>query len=218
MSILGVGSGRTVVYCVKRISEKVKRGEIEIKACIPTSFQAKEMIINAGLPLGELNQYPVIDILFDGADEVDEDLNCIKGGGGCHFQEKLIANASKLRVMVADAKKLTKKLGTYWTKGVPVEVHPMAYINVSKEIKKLGGNPILRYASTAKAGPLITDNGNFILDTVFPDLSFPRDIEQKLKCIAGVIEVGIFTRLFDFAYLGFKDGHVEVKTLNACPV
>lgn len=90
------------------------------------------MILKYGLPLGELNQYPKIDIVFDGADEVDEDLNCIKGGGGCHFQEKLIAKASDYCVIVADGKKLSKKLGSYWDKGVPVEVHPMAYVSVSQ--------------------------------------------------------------------------------------
>ncbi|KAJ3002511.1 UNVERIFIED_CONTAM: hypothetical protein HDU68_006191, partial [Siphonaria sp. JEL0065] len=93
--VIGIGSGSTVVYCVERLSQRFKtEPDLKIKACIPTSFQANQLILEAGLPLAELNAHPIIDVTFDGADEIDASLNCIKGGGGCHLQEKLVAAAS----------------------------------------------------------------------------------------------------------------------------
>jgi ribose 5-phosphate isomerase A len=103
------------VYCVERLAQKFKEdgnSALNLIACIPTSFQAKQLIMEAGLPLSELNVHPVIDVVFDGADEIDPMLNCIKGGGGCHLQEKLVASSAKLFVIVADYRKESKALGT----------------------------------------------------------------------------------------------------------
>ena len=146
------GSGSTVIFCVDRLAQRVKQENLSIVACIPTSFQSKQLIIEAGLPLvsffpglpplhsqaqlahysqqADLNQHPIIDVAFDGADEVDSSLNCIKGGGACQLQEKLVAAAAKKFVVVADYRKDAEVLGTQWKAGVPLEVIPMAYVPI----------------------------------------------------------------------------------------
>lgn len=115
--------------------------------CIPSSFQATQLILKHGLTLGDLSQYPVIDVAIDGADEVDVDLNCIKGGGGCQLQEKIVIANAKQFVIIADYRKDSRTLGTTWTKGVPVEVIPMAYVPVMNKMKTVrAGQPSLRMA------------------------------------------------------------------------
>lgn len=110
---MGIGSGSTIVFCVERLQQLKEEGKLSmLRACIPTSFQSKQLIIEAGLPLGDLNQFPEIDTAFDGADEIDPLLNCIKGGGACHLQEKLVAAAAAKFVLVADYRKISPALGT----------------------------------------------------------------------------------------------------------
>ncbi|KAJ3346612.1 hypothetical protein HDU91_006991 [Kappamyces sp. JEL0680] len=152
------GSGSTVVYAVQQLGALVKKGHVQVRACIPSSFQAQQLILENGLPLGSLNEYPVLDIAFDGADEVDPNGNCIKGGGGCQLQEKLVIANSKKWFVVADYRKDSALLGSQWSKGVPIEVIPMAYKAVMAKLEKLGGKPTLRMAVN-KAGPVVTDNG-----------------------------------------------------------
>jgi ribose 5-phosphate isomerase A len=160
MHVIGIGSGSTVVYAVERLGQLQKAGKIHVKACIPSSFQAQQLILKNDLPLGTLNQYPEIDITIDGADEIDDQLNCIKGGGGCHLQEKLNIVNSKKFIIVADYTKKSTKLGTVviiinkWNKGIPLEVIPLAYVSVQKQLEKLNGKAVLRMA-TAKAGDCI---------------------------------------------------------------
>ncbi|KAJ3103764.1 hypothetical protein HDU97_009860 [Phlyctochytrium planicorne] len=204
-TVIGIGSGSTVVYCVKRLEERVKAGEVKVKACIPTSFQAKQLIIEAGLPLAELNSYPEIDVAFDGADEVDASLSCIKGGGGCQLQEKLVAAAAKKFVIVADYRKDSSILGTQWNKGVPLEVIPMAYVSIEKKIKALGGTPHLRMA-VKKAGPVVTDNGNLVIDADFGTIADPRSLHNALIHIPGIVETGLFCDMATWAYFGCADG------------
>ncbi|KAJ3213835.1 Splicing factor 3B subunit 1 [Dinochytrium kinnereticum] len=209
--IIGIGSGSTVVYCVERLAQIVEEGKVAVKACVPTSFQAKQLIMEAGLPLADLNSYPEIDVAFDGADEADSQLNCIKGGGGCQLQEKLVAAAAKKFVIVADYRKDSAVLGTQWTKGVPVEVIPMAYVSIEKKIASLGGTSTLRMA-TRKAGPVVTDNGNLILDVDFGRITEPQRIHLLLIQIPGVVETGLFCSMATWAYFGCADGSVKVVT------
>lgn len=110
--IIGIGSGSTVVYAVERLGQRFAAKELSIIACIPSSFQAQQLILENGLPLATLNQFPEIDIAFDGADETDSQLNCIKGGGACQLQEKLLISNAKKFYIVADYRKESPALGT----------------------------------------------------------------------------------------------------------
>jgi len=205
--ILGIGSGSTVVYAVKKIAEMNQNNNLNLK-CIPTSFQSRQLIVENGLTLVSLDQYPEIDLDIDGADEIDKSLNLIKGGGGCLVQEKIIASASKILVIIADYTKKSEFLGEQWKKGVPIEIIPLAHIPIMKKLEKLGGTPVLRMAQ-AKAGPIISDNGNFIIDADFGIIKNPLDLNLKLLQIPGVVDSGLFLGMAHAAYIGQKDGTVK---------
>ncbi|SAL95935.1 hypothetical protein [Absidia glauca] len=208
--VIGIGSGSTVVYVVERILQKPELANL---VYIPTSFQSKLLIIEGGLTLGSIEQYPDIDVTIDGADEVDPQLNAIKGGGACQFQEKVVAEAAKKFVIVADYRKKSTKLGVEWTKGVPIEVVPMAYKLVmrSLESKLTVQQPLeskLRMAIN-KAGPVVTDNGNFVIDAHFGAIERPACLLKELKGLTGVYEVGLFCNMAQIAYFGEADGNVS---------
>ncbi len=204
--VLGIGSGSTVVYAVERIAEMNSKEKLNLK-CIPTSFQSHQLIVEHDLTLVSLDQFPEIDLDIDGADEIDMDLNLIKGGGGCLVQEKIIASNSKKLVIVADFRKNSKKLGENWKKGVPVEVIPISYVPLMRKLEKLGGSPTLRMAQ-AKAGPVVSDNGNFILDVDFGVINNPKELNMKILTIPGVVDTGLFIDLASIAYIGKEDGNV----------
>jgi len=155
------------VYVIERLAERVKSEGIKV-VCVPTSFQSRGLLLKHGLKVGTLDDYPEIDVTIDGADEVDANLALIKGGGACQTQEKVVAANSKVLVIVADFRKDSKQLGEQWKKGVPVEVMPFAYVPVMNRLRTLGGQPTLRMGTAeTKMGPVVTDNGNFVLDVVF---------------------------------------------------
>ncbi|KAM9143582.1 ribose-5-phosphate isomerase isoform 1-T1 [Pangshura tecta] len=144
--VLGIGSGSTIVPVVLRLAERVKQENLNI-VCIPTSFQARQLILQNGLSLSDLDRHPELDVAIDGADEVDSDLSLIKGGGGCLTQEKIVAGYAKCFVVVADYRKNSKNLGEQWKKGIPIEVIPMAYVPVTRALtRKFGGVAELRMA------------------------------------------------------------------------
>lgn len=151
---IGIGSGSTIVYAVQRLKLLSDKGSVKFR-CVPTSFQAQELIVEAGLELSDLSRTPELDFVIDGADEVDSRLNCIKGGGGCLVQEKVVAACTDTFVLIADyRKRSTTTLGTSWTSGVPVEVLPFAYVPVAKRMEaRLGArSATLRLAGASKAG------------------------------------------------------------------
>ncbi len=205
--ILGIGSGSTVVYAIKKIAEINKAKNMDLK-CIPTSFQSRQLIVENGLTLVSLDQYPVIDLDIDGADEIDKSLNLIKGGGGCLVQEKIIASSSKKLVIIADYTKKSEFLGENWKNGVPIEIIPLAHVPIMKKLEKFGGTPVLRMAQ-AKAGPVVSDNGNFIIDADFGIIKNPLDLNLKLLQIPGVVDSGLFLGMAHTAYIGQKDGTVK---------
>jgi ribose 5-phosphate isomerase A len=205
--VLGIGSGSTVVYAVERIVQRVKAEKLHL-VCLPTSFQATQLITEGGLTLGNLSTNPVIDVDIDGADEVDEKINLIKGGGACQTQEKIIAYNSKKVVIIADYRKDSKNLGDQWKKGIPVEVIPMAYVPVMKKMEHLGGKPVLRMGKS-KAGPVVSDNGNFIVDVDFGIIKDPGRLESQLKNIPGIVETGLFVNMAIKAFFGQADGSVK---------
>uniref|UniRef100_A0A6B2EGU1 Ribose-5-phosphate isomerase n=1 Tax=Phlebotomus kandelakii TaxID=1109342 RepID=A0A6B2EGU1_9DIPT len=211
--IVGIGSGSTVVYAVDRLAERVLKEKIHV-VCIPTSFQARQLIINNGLTLSELEIHPEIDVVIDGADECDENLTLIKGGGGCLLQEKIVASCSKKMVVVADYTKDSKNLGEQYKKGIPIEVVPMAYVPIRNRIQHLFGGKLQLRMAVAKAGPCITDNGNFILDWHFPagDHDWGK-INSEICMISGVVETGLFVRMAQKAFFGQSNGSVKEKSL-----
>ena len=157
--VVGIGSGSTVVYVVERLAHCVRNHSLQNIVCVPSSFQARQLIVTNGLFLSDLERTPTVDVCIDGADEMDDALQLIKGGGGALLQEKILAFNSKFFAVVADYRKQSKFLGENWTKGLPVEVLPSAYVPVMKNIReRLHGTPVLRSA-IAKAGPVVTDNG-----------------------------------------------------------
>lgn len=204
--IVGIGSGSTIVYAVQRLGEIDRQKSLNLK-CIPSSFQAYQLIIENELMLASLEQFPEIDIDIDGADEIDKNLNLIKGGGGCLVQEKIIASNSRELIIIADFRKNSEILGSKWKKGIPIEVIPMAYSPIMKKLENLGGKPVLRMAKS-KSGPLITDNGNFIIDVDFGKINNPEELNNKLLSIPGIVDTGLFIDMTSKAYIGLEDGSV----------
>ncbi|XP_067949094.1 ribose-5-phosphate isomerase-like isoform X2 [Watersipora subatra] len=206
---IGIGSGSTIVYAVEHLAERVKTENMKV-TCVPTSFQATQLIQEHGLVLSDLNSTPELDIAIDGADEVDTALNLIKGGGGCQTQEKAVAAAANEFYVVADFRKNSANLGEKWKKGVPIEVLPFTYRTLMTRIESsLGGKAVLRMAQH-KAGPVITDNGNFILDWVFDSCQGDwSSTNVTLKMMPGVIETGLFCGMASAVYIGMEDGTVK---------
>ncbi|KAJ8922536.1 hypothetical protein NQ315_007566 [Exocentrus adspersus] len=209
--LIGIGSGSTVVYAVERLSERVKADNLRVK-CVPTSFQARQLIVKHNLPLTDLEIDRELDVCIDGADEVDCNLNLIKGGGGCLLQEKIVASCSKKLIIIADYSKNSKKLGDQYKKGIPIEVVPMAYAPISNKIQKAFGGVLDLRMAVKKAGPVVTDNGNFILDWREYNQDSDWDkVNTTLLSIPGVVETGLFINMASKAYFGMEDGSVKIQ-------
>ncbi len=209
--VIGIGSGSTVVYVAERIAQLSYKDQF---ICIPTGFQSKALILGNGLRLGNIEEYGPgdLDIAFDGADEVDDDLSCIKGGGACLFQEKLVAASAKKFVLVADYRKRAPEgLGTVWIKGIPIEVVPIAYIRVQRELLSKGALfANVRQGMPSKAGPVITDNNNFIIDAFFGKIDDVQKLHDEIKAMLGVVDTGLFPEMASCCYFGESDGEVSV--------
>ena len=202
--VVGLGTGSTVAWTIKRLGERVKKEGLDFLG-VPTSFQAENLAIASGIKLTTLNQHPVLDLAIDGADEVDANLFVIKGGGAAHTREKVVACSAQRFVIVADESKYVEKL----TWPVPVEVLPFAFRLVETRLKELGGKPVLRLGKM-KDGPVITDNGNFVMDVDFGAIVDPAALAAKISPIPGVVEHGIFNNL-DELYLAKADGVEIIK-------
>src|SRR5687767_1333733 len=198
--VVGLGSGSTVAQIVREMAKMPDKGSIEF---IPTSLQIKIEAEKAALRMADESRIPDIDVVFDGADQIDGKFNMIKGGGGALLREKILISSAKQVVIVADATKFVQS----FSRSVPIEVHPMARSAVAKKLSELGGKPALR--TLDKGYPFVTENGNVILDTTFASISDPRKKEIELKNIAGVLEVGLFTRRADIYYKAKDDGTFE---------
>ncbi|GAV54350.1 hypothetical protein ZYGR_0AL00820 [Zygosaccharomyces rouxii] len=217
--VIGIGSGSTVIYVAERIGQYLRDDEyrdyVAKFKCVATGYQSKQLIMDNGLTYAILEQHPHIDIAFDGADEIDCNLDLIKGGGGCLFQEKLVSTSAKIFVVVADtSKKSPRRLGSHWVQGVPVEVVPAAYTRVQDDLLNLLGakTATLRQGGKVKMGPVVTDNNNFILDTHFGDIDDPKKLHDKIKALVGVVETGLFINNAAKAYLGSPNGEVLIST------
>lgn len=198
-TIVGLGTGSTTAFAIQYIGERLKSGELKDIVGVPTSFQAEVLAKEYGIPLTTLDAIDHIDIAIDGADEVDAQKNLIKGGGAAHTREKVVDYLANQFVVVVDGGKVVDKLGSIFA--VPVEVIPMAMTPVMNALKKLGGKPELRMG-VKKAGPVITDQGNMVIDVRFDDIPDPVNLEKTLNNIPGVLENGIFVNCADIVLVG----------------
>jgi len=199
---IGLGSGRSATAFVKSLSSLVNKKKFNIK-CVPTSLQIKLEAEKGNLHLID-TVLDKIDIVFDGADQIDKGKNLIKGGGGALLRENILINAAKKVVIMADDSKFV----TNFDRSVPVEVHPLARNTVTKNISKIGGKPKIR--TLDRGYPFITENGNIILDCNFGVIKKPKLLREKIKNISGVLEVGIFTRKPDIIYKARSAGKFDV--------
>ena len=198
--VVGLGSGSTVGFIVRELATLPNRGSIEF---VPTSLQIKLEAEKSSLRIADESIIPDMDIVFDGADQIDSKYHMIKGGGGALLREKILISAAKKVVIVADASKFVES----FNRSVPIEVHPMARSLVSKKLEEMKGKPKLRILD--KGYPFVTENGNLILDVLFPPITDAKKLELELKNFAGVLEVGIFTRRADIYYKAKTDGSFE---------
>lgn len=225
--IVGLGTGSTVQFALEKISEKIKNGELKKILCIPSSVRTETEAKKLGIPLtnfeelimdnGELqisnsqlaisNFQFVIDITIDGADECDEELNLIKGGGGALLREKILAQASKRLIIIVDESKLSKHLGTKWS--VPVEVIQFASSVEQKFLESLGAKVVRR--KNAEGKDYVTDENNFILDADFGEIKNPGELSALLNKRAGIVEHGLFIGMTSELICAMNDGSVSVK-------
>jgi len=201
--VVGLGSGSTAAYVIEQIGRRIQREKIHVLG-VPTSHQAFILAAKNRIPVTTLEEHPILDLTIDGADQVDEHLNLIKGMGGALTREKIVAEASKYYLIVADENKKAKILGEN-SQPVPLEVLPFAVPLVMPKIKKLKGKPVLREGK-GKVGPIVTDNGNVIVDAYFGPIRSPADLGSKLKALSGVVETGLFVGMVDAVYFGKPSG------------
>jgi ribose 5-phosphate isomerase A len=199
--VIGLGSGSTVAVIVREMAKLPNKKVLEFVAA---SLQIKREAEKSGLKLVDENRIPDIDIVFDGADQIDSKFCMIKGGGGALLKEKILISAAKRVVIMADSNKFVDE----FSRSIPIEVHPFARSVVGFKLKTAGGQPKLR--TIEKDYPFITENGNIVLDTTFPSVADAQKKELQLKGIAGVLEVGLFTRRADIYYKAKSDGSFEI--------
>lgn len=209
-TIVGLGTGSTTAYAIQFIGERLTSGDLKDIKGIPTSFQASVLAKEYGIPLTSLDEVDRIDVAIDGADEVDPNKQLIKGGGAAHTREKIVDSLAETFIVVVDSSKLVDKLGLSFL--LPVEVLPMAMTPVMRAIADLGGQPTLRMG-VKKAGPVVTDEGNLVIDVKFDSgIDNPADLEKTLNNIPGVLENGLFVDVADVILVGeVKDGQPSVR-------
>ena len=210
--VVGLGTGSTVYYALLKLGDMVREG-LDIVG-IPTSDGTERIAVAQQIPLTTLAAHPIIDLTLDGADEVDARLNLIKGGGAALVREKIIANASKKILIVVDESKVSRVLGT--TFPLPVEIVRFGWEATQTEVNRICGRSTLRLAlAHDRDQPLITDNGNYILDCHFDGIPAPEQVELQLNNIPGVVENGIFVNRADKVIIGTPSGLQYMEGRNA---
>ena len=214
---IGLGTGSTAISAVERLASYIRDGKVSGIKAVATSFQTHIACEENGIPVYTLNSKEIagkLDLSIDGADEIDPDNNLIKGGGAAHVQEKIVEYNTKRLVIIADESKLVPHLGTKFP--LPVEIIPASRGPVVREMEKLGASCVLR-SCAGKDGPIVTDNGNQILDCIWPALSDgsspvnPAKMEDRVNKITGVVENGFFTKNKPLVFIAHADGTVEER-------
>ena len=206
---IGLGTGSTAMPAVKRLSERIKDGTLKDVKAVATSFQTTVACQELGIPVYSMNDMTIggsLDLAIDGADEVGPGNSLIKGGGAALLREKIIAYNSKEFVIVADESKVVESHGTKFA--LPVEIIAEARVSIIRELEKLGAECILRQG-VRKAGPVVTDNGNMILDCTWENPVNALEMEDKIDSITGVVDCGFFTKNVPSVFVAHADGSVE---------
>ncbi|MDR0371982.1 MAG: ribose-5-phosphate isomerase RpiA [Nitrososphaerota archaeon] len=206
--VVGLGSGSTAALAIEALGNRIKVENLHIMG-IPSSYQAFQLAVDCGIPITTLEEYPQIDVTIDGADQLTSELFLIKGGGAALAREKIVAAASKLNVIIADQSKKVQRLGVN-NQFVPVEVIPFALAPIKRKLAELGATPVIR-ETKGKLGPVITDNGNAVIDGYFGEIVNPAELSITVKMIPGVAETGFFVGLTDIAYIGMGSGVEKIS-------
>lgn len=201
--LVGLGTGSTAAYAIRELGQGVDQG-LDIRG-IPTSFQARREAKQAGIPLCSLGDTDRVDVAIDGADQVAA-MNLIKGGGAAHTREKIVSSIAEKTVIVVDESKLSSSLN----RPIPVEIIPSARGAVARGIRDLGGEVVLR-ESSGKDGPVVTDNGNLLMDCDFDQIAEPGALRGSLAQIPGIVEHGLFINVADTIIVG-SDSGVDIRT------
>lgn len=202
---LGLGTGSTTAFFIEALGQRIRDEGVHVLG-IPTSFAAEQLARQHGVPLATLEDLDALDLAFDGADEIDPGLNLIKGRGGAHTRERIVASLAERFIVLADPSKLVDTLGT--TMPVPVEVVPMAAAPVLRRLKHLGATPVLRQAAS-KDGPVVSDQGFWIIDARFDGIQDPVRLSDAIRAIPGVLDHGLFLGMATLALIGQEDGTVQ---------
>ena len=206
--VLGLGSGSTAALMIKSLASEIRSGKLTNIRGVATSFQSEVLALELDIPLIDLASVSQIDLAIDGADEVDPGFQLIKGGGACHVREKLVASKANKLLIVVDETKLVQNLNKSFP--LPVEVLPNSWKQVQEVISEMNGNSTLRMA-VKKAGPVVTDQGNLILDVLFNDgIQNPKEVEMSINNIPGVLENGLFVDLTDKVLVGRIENNTPV--------
>lgn len=204
--VIGLGSGSTAVHLIYALAGRIQTG-LRIVGAVPSSKATEDLAGNLGIPLTTLDAHPVLDLDIDGADEIDSQLNLIKGGGGALLREKIVAFSARRFVVIADIGKLVPTLGLHFA--LPVEVIPFAIAPVQRHLAELGASTQVR---TLAGQPYITDNGNMIVDCTFSGgIPNPLELHTRMKSIVGLVETGLFLNMAEQAIIGGPEG-VKVLT------
>jgi ribose 5-phosphate isomerase A len=204
--VVGLGTGSTADFFLQALAAAIKDGRLHDVRGVPTSKQSERRSLHLGIPLSTLKDRPMLDITVDGADEVDPDLNLIKGMGGALLREKIVAQNSKTLVIIADKSKAVTKLGTH--SPLPVEVAQFGYEVHEAFLRSVGAEPVLR--KTPDGAIFVTDNGNYIYDCKFKQIDNPLQLETTLCSHAGVVDTGLFIGLAKVALIA-DDNSVEQR-------
>jgi len=206
-AVVGLGSGSTAALAVRQIGKRIREEGLRVYG-VPSSHQAHALAVREGIKIVTLDEHPQLDIAVDGADQVDARLSLIKGGGGAFVRERIVASAAKLYIIAVDSSKLCRKLNNV---AVPVEVLPFAVTPVCRALASICTRLEVREAAR-KVGPVVTDNGNFIVDMHVERLDNPARFHGEVKKIPGVVDTGIFLNMADIVYVGNPDGSVSKLT------
>jgi ribose 5-phosphate isomerase A len=208
---VGLGTGSTAIWAARRVAARLAEGSLQGIRAVVTSLQTEIEARGLGIPVLTLNDVGLdctLDLTIDGADEIDPARNLIKGGGGAMLLEKIVAYASERLLILADESKLSPWLGAAFP--VPVEIVADALAPVRRRLERMGGGVALRMG-VRKAGPVVTDLGNLLLDVTWGAPFDPRRMEDEIKCIPGVLENGLFTRKRPELLIGYSDGRLEYQ-------
>jgi ribose 5-phosphate isomerase A len=205
--VIGLGSGSTMAYAVRELARLQRDRKMEL-SIVPTSYQIEYLAASHGLRITSLTEVACVDYAIDGADQVrDGSLDLVKGGGGALLREKIVDSSARSFVVVVDQLKVVHYLGGKQL--IPLEILPFASRYVRSEVAKMGGKAKVR-EGTGKMGPVVTDNGNFLLDVDFGRVESPSKLERRLKAIPGVLETGLFVHMADRVFVGQRNGKVRV--------